>query len=192
MNASALPSTAQVLLDRIIYKTADLIIQTGTKAGDFAFYRAELLAPMRPDNDDTATRLLKILAAHGDIIRLPQDKDFDNQKFGPVRLAPTQRIWSRIRAKVDELKARYRRHAKKAKKAKKASKNRPTFLQTISSLSEEKKGRREKEQKRQRMKAQEDREIARLDLAAQNNGQMNKTPASTALGRLLKKVVCRE
>lgn len=196
MNAARLPSTADVLLERIIYLVSEhIILKPGEKHPVLEVFRDKLIAPLCVENLDTVTRLLKVLASRGYIFRLAQHKDFESHKFGPVRLVPGARIWARIAAKVEELRARYRRHAEKAKKGKKAknpSKNRPTFLQTISSLSENKEGRREKEKKRQRLKAQEDREIARLDLAAQNNGRADKIPASTALGRLLKTVVCRE
>ena len=191
MNASIPTSSASVLLERIIYLLADLIIKTGNKTLPLEVYRDELAPVLRHPGLDNVSRLLKELAVAGDIIKLPQFKDFRNKKYGPVRLRGGG-IWARIWAKVEELKSRRKRHALKAKKGKNPSKNRPTFLQTISSLSENKEGRREKEKKRQRLKAQEDREIARLDLAAQNNGRADKIPASTALGRLLKTVVCRE
>ena len=193
MNAACLPSTADVLLKRIIYLVAKEIIRTGNdKHPVLEVYRDKLIATLCVDHLDTITRLLKVLVLRGYIIKLAQFKDFDNHKFGGVVLVPGGRIWAQLRAKVEELRARGRRHAEKAKKGKNPSKNRPTFLQTISSLSENKEGRREKEKKRQRLKAQEDREIARLDLAAQNNDRADKIPTPNADGPLLKTVVHRE
>ena len=187
MNASISTSSASVLLERCIYLMAKLIIKTGSKKEPLEVYREELAAVLRHPGLDTVTRLLKELAAAGDIIKLPQFKDFYSQKFGPVRLRPGGRIWARVWAKVEELKARRKRHAEKAKKGKNPSKNRPTFLQTISSLSSNKEGElMEKEKKRRRLKAQEAREIARLDREAQNSGHADKIPAPQALDQLLK------
>lgn len=146
------PGTAWKLADEIVFHFARLALASGTKHPIYRPWRSQL-GKLINRSKKTISRLLGVLVGLKLLIKLPQDKDFKRNVFGPLQLAPSRLLWVLIRAKIQELARRKRKPS--------ADSNRGPFSASISSPSKERDPERVREAKKER--ENEDERLFRAD-----------------------------
>ncbi len=139
----------KVLTEELAFQFAQLCINTGAKHPVYSPYRYQIGQKLKHGSDRTVTRGIGDLAANGWVTRLPQRKDLKRKKFGPLRLAPTKKLWVRIKRMIRLLIAEdKRRQARKH-----GAFSRQPKLATISYSSKSKRELRRGEEQRKKVEA---------------------------------------
>ena len=149
-----LRNRAKVLLEEFVFQFSRLVVNTGTNHPIYSPYRYQLGQKLKYGSERTITRILAELSEAGWVFRLPQRKNFKAFTFGPLRLAPTKKLWVRIRRMIRTLKAEDARRQKR-KSPYPHKKSRRPKSSSISSLLE----RREREEEKKEDKKMEEGSI---------------------------------